>query len=99
MTTDKLPAFHVGEYLADELEARGWTSRELAERIGGDVDVNHLTIDLTIAASHAPVGHCARKATIDRETAEGWAKAFGTDAETWLKLDAEFQRREFGDDN
>jgi plasmid maintenance system antidote protein VapI len=95
---ENLPAFHVGEYLADELEARGWTSRDLAERMGGEVDINHLTIDLTIAASLAPAGHCAREATLDRETAEAWAKVFGTNAETWLNLDREFQRREFGDE-
>lgn len=95
----KLPAFHVGEYLADELAARGWTSRDLAERMGGDVDVNHCTIDLTLVAARSNPGHEIRRATIDRETAEAWAKVFGTNAETWMNLDREFQRREFGDDN
>lgn len=98
MTPNKLPAFHVGEYLADMIEGRGWTTREVAERIGGDVDLNHCAIDLSIAASLAPEGHECRRVRLDRETALGWAKVFGTSPDVWLKLDAEFQRREFGDE-
>jgi plasmid maintenance system antidote protein VapI len=85
--------FHVGEYLEDELNARGWTTRDCAERMGGNVEIDTLTLDLTIAASYAPHGHVANKCFLGPDTAAGLAKAFGSSAETWLNLDAEYHRR------
>lgn len=83
--------FHVGEYLQDELDARNWSTRDCAERMGGNVDVDHLTLDLTIASWQAPEEHSAKQTTMARETAEGLARAFGTDAETWLRLDEAYR--------
>src|SRR5690606_33604126 len=49
--------FHVGEYLHDELIARGWTTRDCAQRMGGDVDISTLTLDFALAAWQAPEDH------------------------------------------
>lgn len=78
--------FPVGEYIADELEARGWTTRDLAERMGGDVDLNQCTIELTIACgvSHPQV-------SMGTETAQGLSRAFGTSADVWLNLDRAYR--------
>lgn len=82
----KIEAFHVGEYISDELEARGMTVRQLAELMGGDVDENELTLELTIAN----VGGAA--CWMDEETAKGLERAWGTNAQTWLNLDAAYRR-------
>lgn len=97
MTTNKLPAFHVGEYLADELRARDWSIRDLAERMAGDTKINEATIAFTLAAATSPPGTALRKSVLGRDTAERIAAVFGTNAETWLNLDSEFHKREFGD--
>lgn len=78
--------FPVGEFIADELEARGWTPRDLAERMGGEVDVNELTIELHIAC-----GESHPDAYMGQETADGLARAFGTSAELWMNLDAAYR--------
>lgn len=76
--------FPVGEYIKDELEARGWSTRDCAERMGGDVDLDHLTLDLHLCVSP---DHAAHDATMSEETARGLEIAFGSSAETWLNLD------------
>ena len=85
--------FSVGEYLQDELEARGWTTRDCAERMGGDPDVDQLTLDLHIAVLHAPDDHAIHDGTMSEETARGLEIALGTSAQTWLNLDREYHRR------
>jgi plasmid maintenance system antidote protein VapI len=89
--TQPAEVFHVGAFIAEEMEARGWTSRDLAERMGGkgkEIDVNQLTIDLTLA--------CALEkrpgVLLGRPTAEGLERAFGGSAKTWLRLDSMWQR-------
>ncbi|QPQ55610.1 hypothetical protein IC614_03130 [Allosphingosinicella flava] len=39
-------AFHPSEYIADELDARGWSTLDLARRMPGDVQTNLLAVDL-----------------------------------------------------
>ncbi len=80
-------AFSVGEYLAEELEARGWTTRECAERMGGNVDVDHLTLDLHLAELASPPEHAINDATLHPDTAAGLSRAFGSSAELWMNLD------------
>ena len=81
--------FPPGEYLSDELEARGWTTRYLAEQmteaVGGSADVWQLTVDLLIASPDVTLGD---------ETAEALAAVFGGHAQTWLNLDAAYRRKE-----
>lgn len=92
--SDFIPAegFCVGEYIRDELEERGWTTRDCAERMGGDVRVNELTLELHIACIDAPLDHAIHRAKLNPETAAGLGRAFGTDAQGWLNLDAAYRR-------
>lgn len=88
--------FHPGEYLEDELEARGWKTRDAANRAAeSDYDrrILELTFDLTIAASYATLDHCAAKAAMGQKTADALARAFGTSAELWLNLEREYHKR------
>jgi len=80
----KFTGFHVGEYIADEIEARGWTRRDLAERMGGDVAVNLLTLDLLIDLP-------SLESTLGQETADALSLAFGTSSVLWMKLDASWR--------
>ena len=65
-------AFPPGEYLAEELEERGWTQADLAEILGRPLQLVSEIIN-------------GRK-EITRETAAQLGAAFGTSAEYWLNL-------------
>lgn len=84
-TTQPSPAeaFPVGQYLRDELEARGWSVADFAAILGRPSQ----------AVSEILNGH----KEITRETATEIASATGTSAETWLRLqDAYFLWRSAG---
>lgn len=70
-------AFSPGEFLRDELEARGWTQTEFAEIIGRPPRVVNEII--------------GGKRGISPETAHELAAAFGTSAQLWMNLDAAYQ--------
>lgn len=70
-------AFSPGEYLRDELDARGWTQTEFAEIIGRPP---RLVSELI-----------AGKRGITPDTAADIAAAFGTSAQLWMNLDAAYQ--------
>lgn len=72
--------FPVGVFLADELSARGWTIRDLAERMGGDADIIELALELLVRTPNP-------KMILDDQTARGLAAALGTSKELWLRLD------------
>ena len=65
--------FPPGEFLDDELKARGWSQTDLAEILGRD---NNLVSDIIRG-----------KRGITPETAQGLADALGTSARYWLNLD------------
>lgn len=65
-------AFPVGEYLADELEARGWTQADFAEVLDRPAQFVSEVI--------------SGKKEITRESATQIAAALGTSAEFWLTL-------------
>lgn len=71
---EHIPAevFPPGEFLADELEARGWTQSEFAEIIRRPLKV----VNEIIAAKKA----------ITTDTAREFAAAFGTSPQYWLNL-------------
>lgn len=72
-------AFSTWEYIADEIEARGWTVEELAIRMGGDAEINLCAMEfLQLEEPNIHLGD---------EMANGLATAFGTSAEMWLRLD------------
>lgn len=69
--------FSPGEFIREELEARGWTQTDLAEILGRPLRlVNELI---------------AGKKQITPETAHGLARAFGTDALYWMNLDSAYR--------
>jgi HTH-type transcriptional regulator / antitoxin HigA len=69
--------FPPGEFLADELEARGWTQTEFAGIIGRP---QKLVNDIINA-----------KRSITPETAADFAAAFGTSAQFWMNLETAWQ--------
>ena len=69
--------FPPGDYLRDELEARGWTQTEFAEIIGRPVAVVSEVIN-------------ARR-RVTPMTAKEIAAALGTSANLWMNLDAAYQ--------
>ena len=76
---ERIPAevFPPGEFIKDELEARGWSQVDLAEVLGRPPRLVSEII--------------AGKRTITPETARGLAAAFGTDAQLWLNLESAYQ--------
>src|SRR5579862_7827246 len=69
--------FPPGEFLRDELEARGWTQTEFAEILGRPVRLVNEII--------------AGKRGITPETAKELAAALGTSAMMWLNLEAAYR--------
>ncbi len=69
-------AFPPGEYLRDELNARGWTETEFAEIIGRPVQTISEIINV--------------RRQITPETALAISEALGTTAELWINLQAAF---------
>lgn len=76
---DIIPAevFPPGEYIRDELEARGWEQRDLA----AIMDRPERTISEIITGKRA----------VTAETARQLSAAFGTSAELWLNLEASYR--------
>lgn len=70
-------AFPPGEYIRDELEARGWTQGDLADILGR---TEPQLSDLING-----------KRTVTLTTAKELAAAFGTSAQVWLNLETTFQ--------
>lgn len=77
--TSQAETFSPWEYVRDEMESRGWDDRRLAIAMGGDVATNLAVLDFMKIED--------RRLKMDDATAEGLAKAFGTTANLWLRLD------------
>lgn len=69
--------FPPGDFIREELEARGWTQGDLAEIMGKSARLVNEVI--------------AGKRSITPETAQGLGKAFGTSAQFWMNLDSGYQ--------
>jgi HTH-type transcriptional regulator/antitoxin HigA len=77
MTRISVEPFPPGEYIQDELDARGWTQDDLA-------DVMHRT--------RQHIGRLIKGQTaIGPETASELAAAFGTSAEMWMNLQTSYE--------
>ena len=72
--------FSPGEYIQDELDARGWTTADLAERMGDRVAINQLAVEMLITVKD-------KGCMVGEPTAKALARAFGTSPEYWLNLD------------
>jgi HTH-type transcriptional regulator/antitoxin HigA len=76
MTPTNPEAFSPGEYITEELEARGWSQLDLAEILGRPPQaVNEIV---------------KAKRAITPETARGLASAFGTSAQMWMNLQSAY---------
>lgn len=84
--------FHVGEYIQEELEVRGWSTADCAIRMGGDLAINEYSLDILLAAVDAPQDHAIRELLLDKETADGLAKVFGASSQLWLNIDSSYHR-------
>ena len=75
----RIPAeiFPPGEFLRDELEARGWTQVEFAEIIGKDTRLISEVI--------------GGKRSVTPETAIALGEALGTGPEFWMNLESQYQ--------
>lgn len=80
MMEERRPAevFPPGEFIKEELEARGWTPSDLAGLLGCSVRL----VDEIIAG----------KRGITSETAQGLARAFGTSAQLFLNMESNYRR-------
>jgi HTH-type transcriptional regulator / antitoxin HigA len=77
MTNRNIEAFPPGEYIREELEARGWTQMDLTEILGWrPKDVNEIITG---------------KRCITAESASRLADAFGTSPELWMNLESSYQ--------
>ncbi len=75
-------AFPPGDFLREELDARGWTQRDLAEIIGRPVQVISAVVNA--------------KKQITPQTAVALGAAFGTSAAFWLNLQTAYQLAKVG---
>ncbi len=74
--------FAPGEFIREELEARGWTQEDLARILGRPLT----------AVSEIIMG----KRSITTQTARELSEAFGTSAEFWLNLESAYQLSKSG---
>lgn len=88
--TEREPAqvFHLAEFLSDEIEAREWTTTDVAIRMGGTEDEvarNLLVIDLIM---------CVHKdgLLISDKSFSGLARAFDISEQFFRNLDAQWRR-------
>jgi len=70
-------AFHAGEFIREELEARNWTQTDLSEILG-------LSFRLVNELINA-------KRSVTPETAKALAEAFDTDPQYWMNLESAYQ--------
>jgi HTH-type transcriptional regulator/antitoxin HigA len=77
---DRMPAevFPPGDFLKEELEARGWTQNDLADILDWPARLVSEIID--------------GQRRISPETALDLARAFGTSAEYWLNLESAYRQ-------
>lgn len=76
--------FPPGEFIAEELDARGWAQEDLARILGKPLP----TINKIIKG----------KTSITPETAKKLAAAFGTSAELWMNLESSWQLHKSSND-
>lgn len=79
-------SFHVGEFLKDEMDARGWTAEDVARRMGGDDPrVDLLCVELTIHVDDPGL-------LLDETTSEKLGRAFGVSPKFFSRLDQAYRQ-------
>ncbi len=79
MSRKRVPAelFPPGDFIREELEARGWSQRNLAEILGRPLQSINQIIN--------------GKKAITAQTAKELGLAFGTDPEVWMNLETQWK--------
>jgi HTH-type transcriptional regulator/antitoxin HigA len=77
--------FPPGDFIQEELDARGWTQGDLADVMGRPVETVNRLIKGRLA--------------ITPETARGLGAAFGTSAQMWMNLDSSYQLAQTNSDD
>ena len=70
--------FHPGEYLQDEIDARGWTIDDFAK--------------ITGITKRQIINVLQAKSGVTPESAKAFAEAFGQQAQTWMNLQASYEQ-------
>ena len=83
-----IEAFPVGELVAKELEARGWTTAYAATLISGNPAENELWLDLLCCNELWE----RNDISFSEPEAEQLAELFGTSAKLWLNLHESYLR-------
>ncbi len=87
-------AFPVGEYVAEELEARGWSTAHAAGLMDGNPAENELWLDLLCCMPlWKKHGH-----QFSQDEAERLAKLFGTSSVVWTDLYKSYLKAKGADD-
>ena len=79
--TDRIPVevFPPGEYILDEMEARGWSLDHVHGLLGND-PVRCCAFDLAAFVDD-------KKLILDQKTADDLAELFGSSSLCWIRLD------------
>jgi hypothetical protein len=82
-TNDHVPAevFSLAEYLANEMQVRGWTAIDVARRMPGDYAMNICVVNLTLAVQDDSL-------LLDDVSLHGLATAFNVDPTFFANLHA-----------
>lgn len=87
--SERIPAevFSLAECLCDEMEERGWTTKDVAAYMGDtqSLPINLLTFEMVLAVPNEP------GATIDDETFAGMARAFGVSEQFLRNIDRDWR--------
>lgn len=76
-----------GQFMQEEMDARGWSLEDLHVAIGPTFSgKRHLCVDLILYIHD-------RNLILDKYTAKAIAHAFGTSPEFWLNLDAAWREQ------
>ena len=91
-TVERVPAevFPPGEFIEEEMRARGWTANDVAERMGDDGSLRQRSINLLLV--HMLVEVRDTGMIVDEESAAKLGRAFGTSPQFFLNLDAVWRK-------
>ncbi len=80
-------AYHMWDFVEEEMAARGWGKDALALRMSGDFGVNRLMLDLLETARDDKMTNVI----IEGATADKLGEAFGVSPRLFVKLDAQWK--------
>ena len=82
---EPVEVFCLASYLAEEMEARGWTSSDVGVRMGGETALDTLTVDLLLAVQDDNL-------IISGDTYRALERAFGVSEGFFERLDSAWHK-------